>query len=119
VKRILFFVCLIALAGPVRLEAHAFLKDAEPRVGSTAQTSPKEVRIKFTENIEPAFSWIRVYDASGDEVDKRNVHLDVVDHSVLHVSLPPLRAGTYKVVWRVVSVDAHVTHGSFRFQVAR
>jgi copper resistance protein C len=118
-KRILFFSFLIALAGPVPLEAHAFLKEAEPRVGSTVPTSPKEVRIRFTENIEPAFSRISVYDASGNEVDKRNVHLDSADHSLLHVSLPLLKAGTYKVVWRVVSVDTHVTHGSFKFQVAR
>jgi methionine-rich copper-binding protein CopC len=110
---------LIFVTGSARLEAHAFLKDANPGVGSTIQTSPKEVRIRFTENIEPAVSSIQVFDASGKEVDKRDLHLDHSDHALLHVSLPQLGAGIYKVVWRVVSVDTHVTNGNFRFRVVR
>ncbi|HWH90302.1 MAG TPA: copper resistance CopC family protein [Candidatus Binatia bacterium] len=116
-KRIIFF--LILVVGSARLEAHAFLKHADPGVGSTIQTSPGEVRIRFTENIEPAVSSIQVFDASGKEVDKRDLHLDRSDHALLHVSLPSLAAGTYKVVWRVVSVDTHVTNGNFTFRIVR
>jgi len=110
---------LIVLTSTTRVEAHAFLKDAEPAVGSTVQTSPSEVRIRFTENIEPTFSSIQVFDTSGKEVDNRDVHLDRSDRAQLHVSLPQLGAGMYKVVWRVVSVDTHVTNGSFTFRVSR
>jgi methionine-rich copper-binding protein CopC len=116
-KRIILL--LIFVAGSARLEAHAFLQRAEPAVGSTVQTSPSEVRIRFTENIEPAFSSIQVFDPSGKKVDKHDVGLDRSDHALLHVSLPRLGAGIYKVVWRVVSVDTHVTSGSFTFQVDR
>jgi copper resistance protein C len=118
-KRIILSISLIVLAGLGRLEAHAFLKHAEPGVGGTVQTSPNEVRIWFTENIEPAFSTVQVFNASGKEVDKRDVHLDRFNHALLHVSLPPLGAGNYKVVWRVVSVDTHVTNGNFTFRVVR
>ncbi len=116
-KRLIFF--LILMVGSARLEAHAFLKDADPGVGSTIQTSPGEIRIRFTENIEPAVSSIQVFDASGKEVDKRDLYLDRSDHALLKVSLPSLGAGTYKVVWRVVSVDTHVTNGSFTFRIVR
>jgi methionine-rich copper-binding protein CopC len=116
-KCMVIFLILVAVSG--RLEAHAFLKDANPGVGSTLQTSPNEVRIRFTENIEPAFSSIQVFDAFGKEVDKHDLHLDRFDHALLHISLPQLRAGTYKVVWRVVSVDTHVTNGNFTFRVVR
>ena len=118
-KRTIVILFLIVLTGAARVEAHAFIKDAEPGVGSTIQASPSEVRIRFTENVEPAFSSIQVFDASGKEVDKRDVHLDRSDGALLHVSLPPLIAGIYKVVWRVVSVDTHVTNGSFTFRVSR
>src|SRR6266404_4219258 len=114
-KRIILVFILVVLADSARLEAHAFLKDAEPAVGSTVETSPKEVRVRFTENIEPAFSSTKVFDSSGKQVDKRDAHLDPSDRALLHVSVPPLESGTYKVVWRVVSVDAHVTNGSFTF----
>jgi hypothetical protein len=116
-KGIIIF--LIFVAASARLEAHAFLKDANPGVGSTIQTSPSEVRIRFTENVELAVSSIQVFDASGKEVDKHDLHLDRSDHALLHISLPQLRAGTYKVVWRVVSVDTHVTNGDFTFRVLR
>ena len=118
-KGVVLNLLLIVVVGLARLEAHAFLKSAEPAVGSTVQKSPGEVRISFTENIEPAFSSVQVFNASGKEVDKHDVHLDRSNHALLHVSLPPLEAGTYKVLWRVVSVDTHVTNGSFTFQVVR
>jgi copper resistance protein C len=118
-KRTIVSLFLIILAGTAQVEAHAFLRDAEPGVGSTVQASPKEVRIRFTEDIEPAFSSIQVFDASGKEVDKHDVHLDRSDRAMLHVSLPRLGAGIYKVVWRVVSVDTHVTNGNFTFRINR
>ena len=110
---------LIFVVGLAKLEAHAFLKDAKPEVGGTVQTSPSEVRIRFTENIEPAVSSIQVFDASGKEVDKRDLHLDGSDHALLHISLPRLGVGTYRVTWRVVSVDTHVTNGNFTFRILR
>ena len=110
---------LIFVASLATLEAHAFLQRADPAVGSSVQISPSEVRIRFTENIEPAVSSIQVFDTSGKEVDKRDLHLDRSDHALLHISLPPLDVGTYKVAWRVVSVDTHVTNGDFTFRVVR
>jgi methionine-rich copper-binding protein CopC len=118
-KRVILGLLLIVVAGSTTLEAHAFLQHAEPAVGSAVPTPPGEVRIWFTEKIEPAFSAIQVFDASGKEVDKRDVHLDRSNQASLRVSLPPLRAGMYKVVWRVVSVDTHVTKGSFTFRVVQ
>ena len=118
-KRVILGFLLIIVAGSDRLEAHAFLQHADPAVGSTVQTSPGEVRIWFTENIEPAFSTVQVFNASGREVDKHDVHVDRSSPAVLNVSLPALEPGTYKVVWRVVSVDTHVTNGNFTFRVAR
>ena len=110
---------LIFVASLATLEAHAFLERADPAVGSSVQKSPSEVRIRFTENIEPAVSSIQIFDASGKEVDKRDLHLDRSDHALLHISVPPLGVGTYKVTWRVVSVATHVTNGNFTFRVVR
>ena len=118
-KRVILGLLLIVVAGSAKLEAHAFLERAHPAVGSTVQTSPGEVRVLFTEKIEPALSTVHVFDASGKEVDKHDVRLDRLNHALLHVSLPSLEAGSYKVVWRVVSVDTHVTNGSFSFRVVR
>jgi copper resistance protein C len=117
VKRACAFFFFMMLASLARLEAHAFIQQAEPGVGSTVQASPNEIKIRFTEKIEPAFSKIQVFAAAGGEVDKRDAHLDRSDPAILIVSLPKLGTGTYKVVWRVVSIDTHVTEGSFSFHV--
>lgn len=97
--------------------AHAFLDRADPRVGSTTSKAPSEVRIWFTQRLEPAFSNIQVFDAEGKEVDKRDTHLDPNEKSLLIVSLPELAVGAYKVSWHVVSVDTHRTQGDFKFTV--
>jgi hypothetical protein len=38
---------------------------------------------------------------------------------VLQVPLKPLGPGTYRVKWRVLSVDTHVTEGDFTFRVSK
>jgi methionine-rich copper-binding protein CopC len=74
-------------------------------VGNQVNSPPTHVKIWFTERLEPALSKIQVFDSSGQQVDKGNVQADKSDPMLLSVSLPALRPGKYKVVWRVVSVD--------------
>jgi copper resistance protein C len=97
--------------------AHAFLDHAEPKVGSAVTNSPAEIKIWFTQELEPAFSKLEVQDAQGKEVDKKDAHLDAKDKSLFLISLPRLPAGTYTVIWHVVSVDTHRTQGRFEFTV--
>jgi methionine-rich copper-binding protein CopC len=97
--------------------AHAFLDHADPKVGSTITNSPTAIKIWFTQELEPVFSSVQVKDAQGEEVDKKDVHLDDKDKTLLIVSLPKLPDGTYSVTWHVVSVDTHRTQGSFKFTV--
>jgi copper resistance protein C len=97
--------------------AHAFVDHAEPAVGSQIHSAPAQVKIWFTENLEPALSKIQVFDSSGQEVDKRDVKIDRSNAALLTVSLPELKPGKYKVVWRAVSVDTHVTTGNFTFEL--
>jgi len=108
---------LLAACVAAGVQAHAFLDHAEPRVGSVVKAAPAELKLWFTEEIEPAFSSVKVLDASSRRVDKGNAHVDSAEPSVVRISLPPLPAGAYTVEWRVVSVDTHVTSGNFTFQV--
>lgn len=114
-SRTLTIVAAALLACPVLASAHAFLDHADPKVGSTVETPPKEIHAYFTEEVEPAFSTLRVLDSDGNEIDKKDTHLDKDDHKLLIVSLPDLKPGTYKVEWKVVASDTHHTKGSFSF----
>jgi methionine-rich copper-binding protein CopC len=103
-----------ALLATAPAGAHATLDRAEPRVGNAVRTAPREVTLWFTERLEPSFSSAQVYNGSGARVDQGRAR---VDGSVMRVSLKALGPGTYRVRWRVLSVDTHTTEGSFTFRV--
>jgi methionine-rich copper-binding protein CopC len=106
---------LLAVSGTAF--GHAFLDHAAPAVGSAVHAPPAQVKLWFTQRLEPAFSTLRVQDADGKKVDKGDAQVDRADATLLEVSLPQLAPGTYRVTWRVLSVDTHVTEGDFTFDV--
>jgi methionine-rich copper-binding protein CopC len=111
------FLVILFVAIQSTAWAHAFLDYAEPRVGSTVTNAPTEIKIWFTQELEPVFSTLEVQDAQGQEVDKKDAHLDDKNTSLFIVSLPALPDGTYTVTWHAVSVDTHRTQGSFEFTI--
>ena len=90
---------------PAVAGAHAFLDRADPRVGSIVNAAPPRVTAHFTQALEPAFSTMRVLDPDGKPVDKADVQVDPNDPATLSVSVPKLATGTYRVEWKVTSVD--------------
>lgn len=113
------WVLLICIGlGSSSVLAHAFLDHALPAVGSTVHESPREIRLWFTQRLEPVFSKARVLDKGGNQVDSRDSHVDSADPTIIVVTVSSLAPGTYRVVWRVVSVDTHVTEGDFTFEVS-
>jgi copper resistance protein C len=97
--------------------AHAHLDHSAPGVGSTVKTAPTQVRIWFTEALEPAFSSIAVTDDAGHAEGKGKARVDPSDPKLLILDLAPLPPGTYHVAWHVVSIDTHRTEGDFTFTV--
>ena len=119
-KRLLqrFALLLLALLPASPAVAHAVLDQSVPAPRSTVRASPREVTLKFTQRLEPAFSRVQVFDAKGIEVDRGDSRVDANDPTSLRVSVPSLSKGRYRVTWRVLSIDTHVTKGEFNFDVA-
>jgi methionine-rich copper-binding protein CopC len=107
---------LVLLLATTAANAHALLDHAEPRVGNTVAAPPREVTLWFTQKLEPAFSSITVTNAAGQRVDTGKAR---ISGSQMSVSLRAGGAGTYRVTWQVLSVDAHRTNGNFTFQVGQ
>ena len=102
---------------PVVALAHAHLDHASPAVGSTVAQPPNEVSLWFTEALEAKFSTIEVRDVQGRPVQAGPATLARGNTAQLRVPLKALTPGTYKVIWRVLSVDTHRTQGDFTFRV--
>jgi copper resistance protein C len=116
-KKILLWTLLSLLVGIGTADAHAFLDHASPRAGNAVRTAPHEVTLWFTQDLEPAFSTVEVFDASGARVDTGKPIVDGDDRKVMRIAVQPLPPGTYKVSWRVLSIDTHTTEGTFTFRV--
>ena len=114
--RILAFCLLWAAFGSVVALGHAYLDHANPLVGSTVASAPREVSLTFTQNLESAFSSVEVTDGNGARVDQGKPQ---ISGNTMRVGLKSLAQGTYRVRWHVLSVDTHKTEGSFTFRVGQ
>ena len=99
--------------------AHAFLDHAVPAVGASVSAAPTEVRLFYTQSLEPTFSAATISSADGQPIATGAAAVDPQNPMELVLKLPPLAPGHYKVSWHVVSVDTHRTEGSFGFDVQR
>jgi copper resistance protein C len=96
--------------------AHAQLEKATPAVGGTV-AGPSEIRLEFSEGVEPKFSKVSVT-GPGGAVPLGVAKTEPSNQAVLIVPISkPLPAGAYKVHWQAVSVDTHHTQGTFEFTV--
>lgn len=98
--------------------AHAVLVKAVPPVGGTVSASPSDIKITFSEGVEPRFSKVAVTSADGHSVETGAASVDPSNPAILIVPLKTaLQPGSYKVMWHAVSVDTHATQGNFSFTV--
>lgn len=118
-KRSMWMLLLAALVLMMAssASAHTRLERSVPAADSTVVASPPRLMMWFSQRLEPAFSKVRVLDTEGKQVDRDDAQVDPDDGRQIGVSLHELVVGTYRVHWRVLSVDSHVNEGDFTFDV--
>ena len=116
-RHIVAMVVLAVLVFPGATLAHSLLVRSQPERRATVTRPPEEVRLWFSERIEPAYARLSVSDAGGKQVDAGDAAVDPADSTTLAVRTPGLRAGRYTVRYRVLSVDGHIVESSFDFTV--
>ena len=77
-RRALAFA-LVTLAAPTAALAHAQLQQAVPAVGGTVAASPQELRLRFSEGIEPRFSTVTLAGEAGGAVPLGKAAVDPTD----------------------------------------
>jgi hypothetical protein len=96
--------------------AHAHLQKATPAVGATV-ASPSDIRLTFSEGVEPKFSGVTIAGDGGDAA-VGPASVEAGHQNVLIVPVTqPLANGVYTVKWHAVSIDTHTTQGKFTFTV--
>ena len=108
------------LAGPAAPVAlgHAQLLTSIPGAGHVEAEKPRELRLVFSEPLEPAFSHVDLLDPDGTTVLRKAGAPDPADPYSLVVPLPELRDGVYTVNWTSLSTaDGHTASAFFTFGV--
>ena len=99
--------------------AHAHFANAIPAPDGLIAVSPDELRLIFTEGVEPRFSSVKLIDAGGAEVPLAPAASDPAHHDVLVSRLTaPLKPGVCRVEWRAVAADTHKSQGQFTFALS-
>lgn len=125
---------------------HAYMDKSTPAEGATVTEWPSQVHLAFTEPIEVRSSVFKVYPLDAEGIDNP-LQLNAKARALFEQVLPLRRdeddrfdagvvaggatadeisialqeeapAGTYVVMWRVLSVDTHVVSGYYVFHYA-
>ncbi len=110
---------LLAIGVPSAVSAHATLDGSSPVANAVLPGAPGEISLDFSEAIEERLASIRLFDGDEREITIERARRLAGDPSVVVANLPPIAAGVYVVVWRVVSADGHPLRGSYSFEVGK
>jgi methionine-rich copper-binding protein CopC len=98
-------------------QAHGKIVASEPKAGGELQAGPKEIRLRFNEALESAFSKIALVDAREAAIALSGITVDKNDPKVIFAQVPALKPGQYRVRWTAMTHDGHKTKGEFGFKV--
>ncbi len=106
------------MLAPAAAQAHAVLTHSTPHRGATVAEAPPRVELDFNEPVEAGFGSVRVFDSSGDRVDRGDVLHPKGHQRTVGVAVSPgLGRGVYTATYRVISADGHPVSGGFSFGI--
>ncbi|MDB4950023.1 MAG: copper resistance domain protein [Gemmatimonadetes bacterium] len=109
----------LLLAFPARALAHAHLRESTPAAGSTVDAGVREVRLRFSEGVEPAFTSVTLTGPGGATASTSALTFPADGGG--RVAVLPLAAalapGRWTVAWKAAAADGHASHGTFSFTV--
>ena len=108
---------VVALAVPALAQGHATLLATQPQASGVLSQPPTQVRLTYSERIEPRFAVISVTDAGGNQEIAGSPARAADDENSIFVPVKALSQGWYLVWWRVISADGHPVRGAFTFAV--
>ncbi|MGH7622374.1 MAG: copper resistance CopC family protein [Gemmatimonadaceae bacterium] len=104
---------------PASARFHAHLVKADPAVNDTISTTPKTVRLWFSEPVELALSRMQIVRVGGDTLKTGALRHEgsAATTAAADLMAPASTPGTYVVTYHVVARDGHPTSGEYRFVI--
>lgn len=110
---------LLALALPELALAHGVLQHAQPASGAHLGTAPREIRLRFNENVELAVARIQLMGPDSAAIRLGTLALAADSPRVLVAPIGgALQPGEYTVAWQIAGADGHPVRGRYSFVIA-
>ncbi len=114
----MMLLVVLAISFPQQVLAHASVTESLPAQNEVLEQSPKQIMIRFNEDIQRAYYGIKLYRSSTEEVGGIKAYIDPQDGTRLLADLPStLPEDIYTVSWKAISGDGHPVEGAIIFQV--
>lgn len=102
----------------IAVDAHAVLVSSVPKDQAVLKTPPKKAILNFNSRIEKKVTQVVLLK------DRQKVKLPSEQHfsagpaNQLTIALPSLKPGSYRLEYKVLATDGHLTPGLIRFTIS-
>jgi methionine-rich copper-binding protein CopC len=97
---------------------HNHLVKSTPGAGDTLAASPTDIRLRFNERPEIAFTSVTLLRSDSTRIVTIKA-IATADSMEVSAPLPaPLAPGSYLITWRTASRDGHAIRGTYGFSIA-
>jgi len=119
-KRLSSILCglLLTLLITRPADAHANLVSSDPPAGALLQAAPKALVLEFSEELDPSFSRVQLYNSKNQIVNPGPGVVDPAFPLIMRLALGDLPKDSYTAIWRSRSAaDGHITEGVVPFGI--
>lgn len=111
---------LVLALAPNPTHAHAILVSSTPKDKAVVKNSPAKVILNFDSRIEKRVSQVILRNQNNRRVPLRTPPggYKAGKSNQLIVPLPSLKPGTYRLEYRILATDGHLTPGEIRFTIS-
>ena len=115
-RRIPVLLVAVVMAGATQVcWAHAILMDSSPKINSTVSGPDIDISLRFNVRIDGGRSRVLLVAPDGTSSALTLAKQEKPDILQMHVS--GLKPGAYKLQWKVLASDGHMSNGDVPFTV--
>jgi copper transport protein len=116
---VLAALVVAALPALASARLHLALQSSTPAQGDTVRTSLREIKLVFTQAVEPRYTSVTLHDNAGQPLELGTLApVGEGKTREFEYRMPtPVVSGAFVVRWKTAGADGHVVSGSFDFMV--
>lgn len=113
---VLLIIAAVAIYSPIN--AHAVLVSSTPKDQAVLKSPPKKVILNFNSRIEKKITQVVLLNGKQKIKLPSDQRYTTGSPSQITIALPALKPGSYRLEYKVLATDGHLTPGLIRFTIS-